>query len=529
VSLPAAEEKRNLLLRRVDWRFLLPDARVQTSICINTDDRLAEAVGQISDTIIDQAHVGAGADLAVLVNPDARALHAARAALRPGGACYAEWISARAGGSYGIRRNLSDAGFTDVACYWAWPPPGRSSPRFWVPLQATGVQAHFLTSRPVRPGLIGTLRRLGLSTGWRLALRAGAIAPVCAVFRKPPIEEALGSAPGIDLGIARVVRDGWSAWGLGPRPHTLAWLLLTGGDASFNKVVGLVCSEPEPRARVAVKLSRSPTSVAGLQQESRALEFIAAARPHLRGVPRRLFCEPHPAGIALGQTVVDGRPLIDWLRRDTLYEVANAVTEWFAELAGRPEKRPRGEWWPRLVVPTLDGFSGLNSPSVNPDLVARTRSLFGRLEALPLTISHGDAGPMNVLMDERRHISVIDWEDCEPLGLPVGDLVVLLTFLFFHLDNPWRTGRFREVYRSSLDPSTYYGRIRADCLARYSARVGIDPTAITALAVVPWMQRSLREHQGVVDATLGSEGLESFARGLYACLWDEELRAGTGR
>jgi hypothetical protein len=91
VSLPAAEEKRNLLLRRVDWRFLLPDARVQTSICINTDDRLTEAVGQISDTIIDQAHVGAGADLAVLVNPDARALHAARAALRPGGACYAEW------------------------------------------------------------------------------------------------------------------------------------------------------------------------------------------------------------------------------------------------------------------------------------------------------------------------------------------------------------------------------------------------------------------------------------------------------
>jgi hypothetical protein len=109
-----------------------------------------------------------------------------------------------------------------------------------------------------------------LSTGWRLALRAGAIAPVCAVFRKPPIEEALGSAPGIDLGIARVVRDGWSAWGLGPRPHTLAWLLLTGGDASFNKVVGLVCSEPEPRARVAVKLSRSPTSVSGLQQESRS-------------------------------------------------------------------------------------------------------------------------------------------------------------------------------------------------------------------------------------------------------------------
>jgi hypothetical protein len=130
-----------------------------------------------------------------------------------------------------------------------------------------------------------------------------------------------------------------------------------------------------------------------------------------------------------------------------------------------------------------------------------------------------------VLRNEQRKISVIDWEDCDPRGLPLGDLILLLTLLIFHLEDPWRTGRYREVYRATLDPATPYGGIRAECLARYARRLGLSQGTLGPLALIPWLRRSLREHEGMLDATLGPEGREAFSRGLYLSLWEEELTA----
>jgi hypothetical protein len=371
------------------------------------------------------------------------------------------------------------------------------------------------------------MRRFAQQSAWQLARRAGALTPVCAVARKP--DAAAQTAPGwngINLDLAERLYAGWSEWGLGTRPSSLAWVLLTGGTASFNKVVGLVTADDqEAPPRVAVKLARSPTSETGLLREARALSTLSLERPILRGIPRLLFCQPHTAGLALGETVVLGRPFAECVSRQNLRELALAATDWFIDLAGAAEPRPRAEWWPRLVECTLDAFDGLPGPVIVPELVARTRRLYAPLQDLPLTISHGDAGPSNVLLDAERRISVIDWEDCEPVGLPVGDLVALLTYLVFHLENPWRTGKFREVYRATLDRSTHYGELRAECLARYAHRAGLHPSALGPLALVPWMQRSVREHQGMLDASLGSEGREAFRRGLYVSLWEEELRA----
>src|SRR6266568_8193528 len=80
------EAERNWLLRRADWRFLLPGPRPAKSVCF-TNGRLAQAVAMICDQVFKPSqHLGSECDLAVAVNPDQATLAAAWAALRPGGA-----------------------------------------------------------------------------------------------------------------------------------------------------------------------------------------------------------------------------------------------------------------------------------------------------------------------------------------------------------------------------------------------------------------------------------------------------------
>src|SRR5712692_3681312 len=98
------EAARNWLLRRADWRFLLPGPRPAKSVCF-TNGRLAQAVALICDHMFEPSqHLGSECDLAVAVNPDRATLGAAWAALRPGGAFYTEWYSWLAGGPRGVRR-----------------------------------------------------------------------------------------------------------------------------------------------------------------------------------------------------------------------------------------------------------------------------------------------------------------------------------------------------------------------------------------------------------------------------------------
>ena len=98
------EDVRNRLLRRADWRFLLPDPWPARSICFASGP-LAVAVELISSQLAD-IHEGHDCDLAVAVDPNMDTLMSAWNALRAGGSCYTEWYAPLAGGLRSIRRLL---------------------------------------------------------------------------------------------------------------------------------------------------------------------------------------------------------------------------------------------------------------------------------------------------------------------------------------------------------------------------------------------------------------------------------------
>src|SRR5262249_25965526 len=133
-------------------------------------------------------------------------LRTAMAALAPGGDVVCIWRLPRPGGSRRARHRLEAAGLEEVRVFWAGPVPHRA-PQFWLQLDSRAATEHLLAARPARSRAQATLRWV-----WRWALRAGVLAPQCAIAQVP---------------------DG------GHREERSALLLLTGGKRSINKVVAL--------------------------------------------------------------------------------------------------------------------------------------------------------------------------------------------------------------------------------------------------------------------------------------------------
>jgi Phosphotransferase enzyme family len=510
------EEVLNWLVRRADWRFLLPNPRPGKSVSF-ASGLLGEAVGLISECLVDAGVDPQGdCDLAVAIDPDNTTLRAAWARLCPGGSCYTEWYSPLTGGLKRIRRRLEAAGFTDVVCYWCWPRPFLSRAQHWLPLEAPGALRHFLHKRaPARNPVHRILR-----AAWLVAFRAGLSVPLGAIARKPasltagrqrrtagrmrsadrrPLQPS-GTIPDY---LRSTIRTHWQSWGLGPPPDNFSSLMLTGGGRSWSKVVLLVFAEPNPYPQMVIKLPRVPGAASGLTTEATALRAIQSRRPGgVSGVPEVLFCQEHAGLLTVGETVVAGQPVSTQVRRSNFRDLALKATDWLSELAGHSEVCSPALWWDRLVEPVLAEFGEVLGPSGDRGMLRETRDRLSTLGALPLVCEHRDFSPWNLLVTPDGQLGVVDWDSAELQGLPAQDLIYFLTLLAFHLHGAWN----RESYRATRDPSTFTGSVLSECVARYACRTGLDAAAIGPLRLFAWVRHALWDPK------------------LFLSLWEEELR-----
>jgi hypothetical protein len=497
------EADRNALLRRVDWRFLLGQDRTPAA---STAPRLARAVGLISACTDEQAPY----DVAVLDEPAPVALRAAAAGLRPGGEVYVEQRAPQPGGRARLRRRLQRAGLTDVRLYWAWPPPDRARPQFWLPLDAPEAVDFFLRSRR-RRGARRLLRPL-----WRLAVGLGLVAPLSAIAHTPG-----GGTPG--GGVERAIRDGWESWGFGAAPRRLSWLLLTGGRRSINKVVGLVFADGERTPRVAVKFARSSSEEGPLRREAETIRMLERARPDLEGVPRMLFLESRSGRLALGESAVHGRPLLERLNRESFPELAAQVTAWLAELAGTGAARPPAAWWARLVEKPAQEFERTVGEDSSGDFEL-ARSILSELGELPLVCEHRDCSPWNVLITDGGRLGLLDWESSEPAGLPALDLVYFLTQASLLLEGALDSEDVRETYARMLDPTTFTGAVVRRCEESYCARVGLDRDVMRPLRLLCWIVHFRSDYRHLELETAAPPQPEALRNSMFFSLWQEELR-----
>jgi hypothetical protein len=505
----------NRTLRRADWRFLLPDPRPARSICF-ADGLLAQAVAAISDQVIEPTSGSIGdCDLAVARNPNAQTLQAVWAALRPGGECYLEWTSPRAGGPAKIRQQLEAIGFAHVACYWPWPLPDRASTLYWLPLESPHVVRYLLTNRVRGRRWINHAGNKVLEVMWRLSFSLRLLMPLSVIAGKPPVA---------DDTVLDVIRAGWNSWSSDPLPLRLDWMLLTGGATPINKVVGLVFAESDRSPRLIVKLARVAESMAAIEREAANLRAVQGLRrDRVRGVPQVLFLQHWAGQTVLGETALTGRPLYTVLQRDTCRDLALKVTEWLAVLAKQATPRPCSDWWARLIEATLNEFEQNFGRVIDPAQVQATRAILSTLGDLPLVCEQRDCSPWNILIADDGGLVILDWESAEPRGLPLLDLVYFLTYLIFFLDGAMESKRFTESYRTMLDPATFTGRIAADCQQLYLDCVGLDPIVLRPLRLLTWLIHSRSEYQRFTAERAGQPDPADLRRSLFVSLWEEEL------
>ncbi len=526
LSAPLLEAERNHLLRRVDWRFLLPDPHPARAVCF-TPGQLARAIEQMAATVVEPAGAS-DCDLAVAVDPTDGVLDAALAALRPGGLYYTEWYRPSLGGLGGIRRRLENAGFADVTCYWAWPPPSKGPAAFWLPIESAAAVRYFLRGRPTPHAPAARLQTWLQRLLWRAGWRAGHLLPLCVVARKPsrPWSESSRAAAATEADLQALVRERWSEWGLGEAPRKLSWLLLTGGLRSINKPVALVFGDAAPRPSLAVKMSRVPEAAATLARESAVLTTLHTSHTQpLPGVPRIIFHRQTPDGATLAETVIGGTPVSVALRPESYGPIATRATDWLAQLAGRPVPASRATWWNRLVSPVLDRFQQTFGGVANAAFIEETRGRLATLDALPLVCEQRDFSPWNVLLGADGSLAVLDWESAELRGLPGMDLLYFLTYLAFYRDGAMASGEFRQSYAAGLDPLTPTGAVRSECLARYGRLVGVAPSALAALRPFVWLIHADSEYQRFVADHGGTPPTQTLKSSLFVALWEMECAA----
>jgi hypothetical protein len=480
---PAAmpERRRNDLLRRVDWRFLLSRREAPRVAATATG---SDALGLISDGSTEEP---GAAELALIGFPTRAALRGAIAELAPGGDLVCIWRLPRPGGTRSARRALEAAGLVGVRVFWAGPVPHRA-PQFWLQLDSQAATEHLLDSRPPRSRVQAALRRM-----WRWALRAGILAPQCAV----------GRVPG------------------GETPDELGVLLLTGGRRSINKVVSLEFEGGRGPAR-AVKFARVREAEPGLEREAAVLGRLADTHPDLTGYPRFQGRVSRFGMTGVAESPIKGKPLIDALSATSFGALAERVTGLLVEIAAGEERRPEAAWRGRLVEEPLERFER-QFGAVAPETVVRTRDALDRFGDLPIVCEHRDCSPWNILINAGGEPALLDWESAEPEGLPGPDLVYFLANGAFVLDGALESGRTRESYAAALDPRTTNGRVVAESLGAYAAAIGLDDDVLRRLRLLCWVIHTRSDHRHLELEAGGEPNPEALRGAPFLGLIEEEL------
>lgn len=501
---PAAlsERERNRVLRRADWRYLLPDPAPRRALCL-AGPALREACAVVAGTVDDTPQPGVRYDLVVADEPDDATRRSIAGVLSPAGTCYTEW-SARSPGAAGrAKRALEEIGLRDARSYRPWPSVEHC--RVWVPTE--GAAARWWWSSATRATDVRR-QQLHAAVG-ALQSRLGAHGRIAIVARGV----AAPREPHLEV-LAR-------RHGALPSASDSASLLLTPGARSVGKVILLQFMEDSPS--VAIKTARIAAAAEGVEREADLLDVVHAQHGGtLPGAPRVLFRERALDTTVVGESALTGTPLLARLDARGYASIAARVTDWLIRLAEPATRAPRRPAWDSVASPALERFQLEFGALVDHVALGRTRSLLATLGDLPVVAEQRDFSPWNVF-DGDTGLIVLDWESGVAEGLPALDLIYFIAHAAFYLEGAWVSGHYEDAYRAAWSRDTAIGRINLSCVERYLAAIGVSPDLVPALRLLAWVLHAHSDWVHRRDDAGGVPAAEALRDSRFLLLFRAEL------
>ena len=476
------EPPRLASIRRVDWRFLLPEGAFTTVAVVGTaDEPVLDGLGQVAGTVIrvdgEGPDDGAKADLVVTIAASRTVLDRALRRVPPGGLIYAGAGPRRAAGRSSFREvtgALRSAGFVDVHRSWHWP----SEPAALeiVPIDDAGAVRLALDRR--RSGRIARVKAAMAGVALRLHVLDRIVPGWSVIGRRPWADGEPAVANALDPVRASLPdRRGAEA----------SFVLLTPRFRASRHVVGLVLRPAGDGLAAVVKLARLSEDDGGIRREAEALR--RAGELGGSGVPEVLAFRGAPDSV-LVESALDGVVITGQEVRAKPVAAIDEVEAWTRALAGEPTGPQiplRAFWAP--AVERIEGQLGPRTPlEVAPiaRLTELTARILGRLDhvAIPAVVEHGDLAPPNLLRLRDGQLGVVDWEVADLQGLPLGDLLFFAAFLVSEPSDK----------NAVADPPA----VRA-ALERQATHLDIDPGLIPALQLVMWARWADRQSGRFVD------------------------------
>ena len=475
-------------IRRVDWRFLLPESAFETVAVSGPADEvvlsgLKLVAGQLirMDAKERPAATNSTPDLVVTIAPSRSGLEIALGHVPSGG-----WIYVGAGtraitdrSSIGhVVRRLHASGFTDVRRSWHWPSEPAAIEI--VPLDDTRAVLQALARR--RSGRAARLKAMTA----RLALTCGVLdrlIPGWSVVARRSDEPSYRRSPSVIMDPIRA--------SLPKQIDTRgSVVLLTPRFRASRHVIGLILHPARDGLAAVAKLPRHPDDDEGIRREAAALR--RAAELGVSGVPMVLALHGAPRPV-LFESALEGALIASREIRDRPLAMLQEIETWTRTLAGSRELRRvplRSLWSPPIDRIIADVGSG--------SAVARLAQGTGRIldaygdVSVPVVIEHGDLAPPNLLRLAGGGLGVVDWEVADLDGLPLGDLLFFASFAT-------GTMNARRDHHPTLGPAALL------VAERQATHLGIDPGLTPILALCMWVRWADRQLARFIDRTSSAE------------------------
>lgn len=488
------------MIRRLDWRFLLPDPELgRTGYVGPADGELAKALRTFSDPFVPldsdpssdpSTGEAADCDLAVVASRRMQDLQRAIQRLRPGGYLY--WEVDRQ--PFPFRKAVGRASSTGQRAGRFLQDPQRTLERLGIeeirvgcPFPRIQRPKTILSPAPAAVRHAAGMRNggtFGLGSVLVLASRLGLLPrllPTLAVVGRRPKGGATH-------------REGIAATGALGRQHPdppeaeAPWILLTPRVAFF--VVALLLDPMTGGPRTVVKAMGLPgdlRAARSLERETRGLQLAeAAALPHPDSIPAVLGRSNRGATHQVAMSAVPGRALTRReIRRRPEYWTGKA-TAWLTNLHQVTRRGISSDPAQRagLITAPLDRLEAHLGPE-GTALAHRAGVLMDRLKELPVptVLEHGDYCPSNLLATPDGRLSVVDWEFAEPHGLPGTDLFFLLASVAMARADDPAPDQAEEAFRAAFRAPDGWAR---PWIAHYWKELDLPREAATPLFAATW-------------------------------------------